>query len=146
MSRPSRRSHSTVAGSERMSSAVAGGPPLGSRSCVAFRFSATCAVAITYSSALRLLVETAIDRALREALVEHLAHVVVLHLRVRRAERRLRVRELLRPRDRLARRDGEGVEIVGRAHRLVVGRLEALLENLHAEGPVGLDLLDPDEQ
>src|SRR5207245_7925612 len=32
MRRPSRRSHSTVAGSERMSSAVACGPPLGSRS------------------------------------------------------------------------------------------------------------------
>src|SRR5690348_11083012 len=106
MRRPSRRSHSTVAGSERMSSAVAAGPPRGSFSCEVFRFSATGAVAITHSS-LALLVQPAIDRALREARVQHLAHVVILHLLVRGAERRLRVGELLGLRHGLARRYGE---------------------------------------
>src|SRR6184192_4202949 len=85
MSRPSRRSHSIVFGSERRASCGARGASLGSRSGVfaAFRRTSACAVAIPYSC---LLVETAIDRALHEGGVEHLREVIVLHRGDRRAE------------------------------------------------------------
>src|SRR6267143_576942 len=85
-----------------------------------------------------LFVETPIDRALNEGGVEKLADVEGLHLCVARAKGRLRVDIHLRLRERLGRRDGQGVEVVRRAHRGIVGRVEVLLQNADAERLVRL--------
>src|SRR5207245_3997645 len=77
------------------------------------------------------LVEPPVDGLLDERLVDDLARVEALYLVVPRGQRGDRVTEELRPRERLRRDDLVRVEVVGRAHRGVVGRLEVLIQYVH---------------